>query len=559
ALLAAGAVLGACVDGQPVGPRGAAPDRPSLTLNPACSPGLGGVTHTDSVLAAETWSRANNPHRVNTSINIEGAGVLTLEPGVLVCFGNVARLDADNGGRLMANGLDTARIVLTAEDPYYGWQGVHLDGVPASASTLKHVRIEHTFSAAWPLSTHGEHAATIDSVVVRQTWMGVALHGRGTRFSRSRVDTVTGGWPGVEVGSNVTFEQNTIRGSAGVGLSVVGTHGISLLGGRIEGSADVGLRVTTTGPGFVDTDPIRVVGGASYPAELVVSALPRIYPTLADQDSLLGNARDTLVVTGGILQAWATVGAALPWRVTDDIIVQYFGILIPRPGATLAFAGATVTARNGGRVLARGTAAAPVRFTSVLPPHSWGGLVFEGAPALKSYLTNVRMEYANSFAVSARDSHPVVVDSAVFRQNGQGVMLVAQGSRMSRSRVDTTRIQGSVSVVISANTILESTLIRGSGGIGLLLLSNEVQVLSCEIRESAYHGIQTLIGGAVHNCNLVDNGGVGIHAANGWTLNAEDTWWGDAAGPMGTNGDGASGMVDYTPWRTTPYVLPYVP
>jgi hypothetical protein len=64
----------------------------------------------------------------------------------------------------------------------------------------------------------------------------------------------------------------------------------------------------------------------------------------------------------------------------------------------------------------------------------------------------------------------------------------------------------------------------------------------------------------VHDCNLVDNAGVGIYRSGGTTaVNVEDNWWGDAAGPTGPNGDGVSGLVDYTPWRTAPYVLPYVP
>src|SRR5690242_15960223 len=63
------------------------PERPAATLNPACDPGLGGSTHVDSITAAQSWSRTGNPHRVNQTIHVEGAGVLTLGPGVLVCFG----------------------------------------------------------------------------------------------------------------------------------------------------------------------------------------------------------------------------------------------------------------------------------------------------------------------------------------------------------------------------------------------------------------------------------------------------------------------------------------
>jgi hypothetical protein len=560
ALLAAAAALAACERDQPTGPGRAAPERPSLTLNAACDPGLGGQTHVDSVTSPETWSRADNPHHVGGDIYIEGAGVLTLEPGVLVCFGGNGRLHANHGGRLAANGLDTARIVLTATDTDWPWYGLLLIGTPASASSLRNVLIEHTYSGVG-LATYGEHAAIVDSAVFRQNGRPLYLYGRGTSLSRSRVDTSTmADFPAVEMGSNVTFEQNVIRGAAGTGLAVVGTHGVSLLGGRIEGSGGVGLFVTTTGAGFVATQPLRVVGGAGYPAELVVSAFPRIYSTIASQDSLLGNARDTLVVTGGILQQFAYPTQALPWRVTGNITVQYYGILRPGPGASLAFTAFTgITARYGGRVVARGTQAAPVLFTAA-GSQGWNGIWLEGAPTLSSYLTNVRVEHMVLQwrpGIDVYSTHPLVIDSAVFRQNAYPLAL-SSGSSIRRSRVDTT-LAVLPAVQLASGAIMESTVIRGSGGVGLRVHTADVQVVSCEIRGSADAGIELLEAADVHDCNLVDNGGPGILNLDTATANVENNWWGDAAGPTGTNGDGASGPLDYTPWRTTPFVLPYVP
>src|SRR5688500_15991447 len=80
ALLAGSAGLGACAR-DAVAPRVAAPDGPSFTRNRACAGGLGGVVHNGSVPAPETWTRANNPHWVDTFVSIDGAGVLTLQPG----------------------------------------------------------------------------------------------------------------------------------------------------------------------------------------------------------------------------------------------------------------------------------------------------------------------------------------------------------------------------------------------------------------------------------------------------------------------------------------------
>ncbi|HEV3051607.1 MAG TPA: hypothetical protein VGX50_14980, partial [Longimicrobium sp.] len=95
---------------------------------------------------------------------------------------------------------------------------------------------------------------------------------------------------------------------------------------------------------------------------------------------------------------------------------------------------------------------------------------------------------------------------------------------------------------------------------GLIVTSPTATVQGCEIRDSAAEGIDLWNDGIeVHDCNLVNNGGDGIRAIATYTGNAENNWWGDAAGPTGPGGDGVSGAVDYTPWRTTPYVLPYVP
>jgi hypothetical protein len=553
------AALAGCTD-QPVEPGDtrAAPAGPSLTLNAACDTALGGQVHTAPIITSETWSRANNPHRVNALLNVAGSAVLTIAPGVLVCFGTDGGLYAHTGGRLVVNGLDTARIVLTAVDPANGWWGVHMAGSPGSPSSLWHVRLEHTDSVA-ALSTHDGHAVQIDSSVFRQNALGLFLWGTGSAIRRSRVDTVTTVHAGVILGSNTTFEKTTIRGSAGVGLAVLGTGGITLLGGRIEGSGGVGLYVTT--PGYAITAPatlsqtLRIVGGASYPAEMVVSAFPKIYPGLAQHDSLLGNARDTLVVTGGVLKWYAYPSSVLPWRVTGDISVEWIGILNPGPGATLTMDfGVGITAREGGRVSARGTNAAPVRFTG----NGWDGIELDGTPALPSYLTNVRIENTNSPAVFALYDHPVIIDSAVIRQTGSAAWLFSSASRISRTRVDTT-FGGGAALALNNGVTMESTLIRGSSGPGLAAWAANVQ--GCEIRESAGRGIEVFVSGLeVHGCNLVDNGGEGIFANDWYTGDVEGNWWGDAAGPAGPAGDGVTGAgLDYTPWLTSPAVLPYVP
>jgi hypothetical protein len=555
ALLAAGAAVSACERGQPTDPERAAPDRPSLALNAACDPGLGGVTHTDSILATATWAAAGNPHRVDQLIHIEGAGSLRLTPGALVCFGGGGGLRADNGGRLRVLGSAAAPVVLTAADLADGWLGVRLAGTPASSSLIENLRLEHT-RTEYALSTHDDHTAAIDSAVFRQNEFGVYLWGRESSLRRSHVDTVTSAASAaVTLGRTTTFQQTVIRGAAGVGLAVLGTDSVSVAGGRIEGSGGVGLRVTTPGSGFLTTQPVRVTGGATYPAQMEPDAFTRLYLLVTYQDSLLGNARDTLLITGGTLVTTVYAGPALPWRVTGDVAVR--GQLMAGPGAALAFDSAVmIHAHDGGRVVARGTAAAPVRFTGTTVA-GWSGMRLEDVSTYDTYLTNVRVENAEVGVYSF--GHPVVIDSAVFRQNGAAAWLVYAPSRLSRTRIDTTFINFPA-VMIGGGVTLESTLIRGAAGIGLRVVASNPPITSCEIRDGAGDGIELVAAVQVHDCNLVGNAGVGIRRSGGTAaLNVENNWWGDAAGPFGPAGDGISGLLDYTPWRTTPYVLPYVP
>ena len=301
----------------------------------------------------------------------------------------------------------------------------------------------------------------------------------------------------------------------------------------------------------------------------------------ADQDSLLGNGWDTLVVTGGTLKgATLTVVAALPWLVEGHVLVDSAARLVVEPGAQVRIGRfVSITFDNGGRLWARGTAAEPVVFTNV-GADFWGGLVFRSPPGVDpftppvpdtSYLTNALLERPGVFlpegsigttlvpAVDAAEAHMVVIDSTVIRQSaGRGgvVNLQAPGSRISRSAVDT--VSNGTGVVLGSGTVLEGTTVRGASGIGVEVRGSDVTLATCEITGSGSHGVQVSATTNVHinNCNLFDNVGNGVENATSTAVDATNNWWGDAAGPTGTNGDGVSANVTFVPFLTVPVVIP---
>jgi Right handed beta helix region len=557
--------MAACAD-QPVHPgRGVrAPEGPSRLVTDACRVSGGQQHFADTIATAVTWTRASSPHRVTWPTYVRNGGRLTIAPGAVVCFGHNGAIEAVDGGRVVARGRDTARILLTGADPSGGWQGLRFRDTPVRASVLANVVIAHVGVADVAVLATDAHPVQVDSSVIRQSGSAARLFAAGSRLFRSRVDTTTDRTrPAVELRGSV-FEGSTVRGAAGVGVRVSGS-GASLLGGRIVESGGTGLEVETGAP-LAAGKPVRVTGGRSYGAELPLDALARVYPTVADQDSLAGNARDTVRVSGGVLRKQFTASSALPWLVTSSVTVDSLGLLAVRSAARLVFLPSTgILARNGGRVSLRGSPAAPVLLTADDPARGWAGIFLQDSVGLPSQVTNARIEHVGRLwnAVAAVDRHPVAIDSTVIRQVGHAATLHAQGSRMSRTRVDTTLTDDGAAVDLASNAKLESTLIRAPAANGIRIRSSSVQVVSCEVRDGDMAGIEMYFAAVpVHNCNLVNNAGAGVlnvttFSAPGLTNN----WWGDPAGPFGPNGDEIVSNVpqNYTPWRTTPYVLPYVP
>jgi hypothetical protein len=556
--------LGACGGDAPLhskGERALPPDGPSALLNPLCT-GTAGTTHAGgSITTAVTWPASGNPHRVTSSVTISTGGTLTLEPGVIVCFDPQTGLQA-YGGRLVAQGLAATPIVLTARDPVLGWYGVSLQGTPSSTSYLTNARVEYASLYSTAVAAYS-HPLVIDSTVVRQSGGGVRLAGRASSFSRSRVDTTTNrDIAAITLGDSARFEQSAIRGAAGTGMLIEGMAGIHVLGGRIEGSAGTGIRAPNS-LGIVGAAPVRVVGGSSYPIETTAPLLQSLYTTGAQQDSLKGNARDTVVMLGGLLKAVAYVRAGLPWHVKAPITVGGGGLLRGQPGSLLVLdPGVGITTSSTGRVYLRGSPLDPVVLTADDPARGWGGITLDGAPVHTSYVTNARLEhvaYLNT-AVVAQSAHAVVIDSTVLRQNGQAVALWSPGSRLSRSRVDTTLASAAPAVILGSSALMESTRVRSSSGEGVSIRNAGVQVLSCEVLDSVEEGIILGVAVPIHNCNLVGNGMAGINNKDTTaTADVTGNWWGNVGGPTAPAGDGVAGLVTYGPWLTAPYVLPYVP
>jgi hypothetical protein len=89
-----------------------------------------------SVAANVTWTAANGPYRIGSSLTIPDGVTLTIEPGTTVYLAPAVDLLVANGGRLLAEGSAAAPIRFTTQPGVNGaWGGITINGVGASPET----------------------------------------------------------------------------------------------------------------------------------------------------------------------------------------------------------------------------------------------------------------------------------------------------------------------------------------------------------------------------------------------------------------------------------------
>ncbi|HEX2167386.1 MAG TPA: right-handed parallel beta-helix repeat-containing protein, partial [Longimicrobiales bacterium] len=510
----------ACDDDQ-IGPE-------PLPADPCGEPG--GVVHAENV-GDEVWRAADNPHRVARTLNVTGP--LTIESGVLVCAAaDAAIIITSYGATIDARGTPAAPIVFTALDADQPWAGIHAVAQCANApcassvGVISNARVEH--------ARHGIVTGAftrIDSVHFRQILCTAA---RVEHIARSRVDSAgLEGCAAVEIGlgasrgTSDTFEDVTIVGSGGDGLSIrtfgsttgdppAGT--VSILGGRIEGSAGVGLRFARQfrGANVLDARPVSVSGSGAEAVWAPLGAVAKIWPGVRAQEELRGTVSDTAVIWGRPENPGTiTLGSSVVWQtrstfLREDVSWDAETELRLEPGAHLDLRD---DIRATGGFVARGAPIAPVTITGA------GAIILECEPAgtscdQRSHLRHTRLE-----GVQLTSHQHIVLDTV------QAV----------RSRLE---IGGAASRV--TDIIVEDAL-----GPAFILLS-DVRVTDCTVRNNAFYGIiarASSAGASISGCVFESNRNAGVWNVAAEPLDARFNWWGDPAGPLGPGGDGVQGNV----------------
>lgn len=464
-------------------------------------------------------------------------GTLRIEEGVLVCGEAGAALNVAMGGELVVQGTPARPVVFTAIDPAEPWGGIGVadwgQQFQYFTGRIAHAVVEHALNGiagGW----------TIENTVIRDVqgyglrlWQGTILHSQIERATLAGADPSID-WYHTPAGlmlpdyGRAELSDVVVRGGGAAGIVTNGRTSLHLENVIIEGNAGSGL-VMRSGPGYpaglATAGTVRVTANGGYGATIGLNAAVALLAATDGGRALLGNAKDTLIVTASQPAGEAYVSSTIPWRIT---YTEWPGIahMTIAPGATVAFEDGMVNT-----LVAEGTAEAPI---TLIGPGSMWLVDPTTSSSPPSRLRHVRIDDLDLAIYEG-----ATIEELVLRD---GQVAMHQGSTtMTRVRIENAP---AVAITISAGHLqISDCEITGSGGhaIHAVPLEYENQPLGTPPQ--------------ITRCNIHDNAGDGVRNERGYQVNARNNWWGDPDGPLGATGDGVYGDVDYADWATSPFSL----
>ena len=507
------------------------------------------LEHSGPIAEDETWMATDNPHEIIGNVTVNNLVTLILEPGVEVLFKGNYRINVY--GALRAEGTEENGIRFTRGPGVASWYGLYLyngsggifnyctiewayyRGIDADSCYLSvsNCTIRHNIN-------YGIYAKAINPYLADNI---IENNGTGLRIDNYYAPSVKEGmlladdannvirdndtglyfydcsWPTVVsttvISDNTTYGvrlQNCSHPTVLADISSSGTaiyyqnctyvlplEGVSLTGNT---GAYGAIFAQASGPVTLGTD--NIIAGNSYPLSIDVAS----YATEESILPAMGNHTDGIRVTSGTSQqdsTWYNFG--LPYVLTATPSVGAGGSLTVEAGVTARLV-YNVGLNIYGELQTNGTSDNVITFTRDQASR-WNYLYFRSGSTGALYETDV--EFANS-GVYVSGASPEV-DSCRLQNNTQGYYGYS-----------------------SATSLIHNCLITSNNyGIRLGGASNPIMNQNC----------------------IEQNYNWGVYNASSFYVDAENNFWGDAAGPRhATNPDGrgdfVSDWVDFDPWLT---------
>jgi uncharacterized repeat protein (TIGR01451 family) len=421
-----------------------------------------------------TWALANSPYLVVGDVTVNAGVRLTIEPGVVVKFGAGRNLTIN--GILDAQGTAGSRIMFTS---------IKDDSIGGDANG--------DGSATWPRPGDWGRIVFGDTSVDSQTRL---------RFATVRY----GGSPGNALyldSASPTISDSQIVQNSGYGIHLRNYAAPIIQDNWILDNSSGGIRLELTSSGSITGN--RFWGNGGYAVYMDTSC----YPTFANSEAHY-NEVNGVRVSGSVAfnQTWY---ADLVYVVEGGVVVDNGPALTLQPGTIVKFRDTSGYLTVNGALIADGTAATPIVFTSLRDDTAggdtdnddgiywpaagnWQRIYFaDSSDDVRNILRYVDVRYGGTVynqSVVMDSAAPRVISSTVAYGQGHGFYLTSQATPLienSVSRQNT--LDGLFMTSLSAPTLNNNQFVRNSRYAMQMTAESKPVLSGNTASDNAYNGL----------------------------------------------------------------------